>query len=92
MRKFIKTTAAVILLLLSFVILVDAYACPEEKSSEAGPPVECCVQCCPRHHLAPPSVNSEQALSQAFFERCLLMELSPYSILLPDSVFHPPRA
>lgn len=90
-KSFLKTTAMAVLVALSFGVLVEAYFCPEERS-QAGIPAECCLQCCPRHHLAPPTINLKQPPSEPLYENFLIAEFTPYLVLFPDSVFHPPRA
>ncbi|MFO1518882.1 MAG: hypothetical protein U1F57_04355 [bacterium] len=92
MKKIFKTTALAVLMVLSFAVFVEAFGCPEEKAQATGAPAECCVQCCPRHNMAPPALHLGQISSAPSFAKSLAVVLPPHSILLPDSVFHPPRA
>jgi len=84
--------AMAILVAFSFVVLVDSFCCPEEYGQEASAPVECCLQCCPRHHLAPTSSHLSQQLPESVFENFCNPEFSTYSSLFADPIFHPPKS
>lgn len=91
-KFFLKKTAAILLMALSFALFAEAYFCKEGKAHAESSPVECCVQCCPRHHMAPPTIKTEQSFSEPVYEKLIWAEHVPVLVLLIDSVFHPPRA
>jgi len=90
--KFFKTTATLVLFILSFVVLVDAFVCGEAVSGEAEEPVECCLQCCPRHNLVPPASGLEKARSISLLEKFPHFDLRLPVLLLEKSIFHPPKS
>jgi hypothetical protein len=91
-KKSLKTTATLVLVAVSFVVLAEAFCCAEEETQAAGAPVECCLQCCPRHHLAPPAVHPVPVGFKPSFEKFLMAESTLHPVLFVDSIFHPPRA
>lgn len=92
MGKFFKITATALFVALAFAVFAEAYACPDTKGGHDEAPVECCLHCCPRHHLAPPTVLQATSSREPMVKNFLVREFSPHSILLADSIFHPPRA
>jgi hypothetical protein len=90
-KKILKTTATVILMAVSFIVLAETFCCPEETTQTTGDPVECCLQCCPRHNLAPPLSQFAQPTAKSFFEKLVSFQSNLHAILLVDNVFHPPR-
>lgn len=91
-KFLLKKTTAILLMALSFALFAEAYFCKEGKVHAESSPIECCVQCCPRHHMAPPTVKTEYSFSEPVYEKLSLAEQVPVLVLLIDSVFHPPRA
>jgi hypothetical protein len=92
MKRVLRSIAIVSFFALSFGVLVEPYVCPEERGQGTGAPVECCVQCCPRHHLVPPAANLTQTLPETPWNEFLVTEFIPHSALPSHSIFHPPRA
>lgn len=88
---FFKSTAALVLFAVSFVVLVDAFVCTEAAAETEGAPVECCAQCCPRHHLVPLTPSLEKTLSESLLENLSLLQTNPPLFLLVKSIFHPPK-
>lgn len=76
-------------LLFAFSILVEAYCCEDYSSPQAS--AHCCVQCCPSHHLVPPIKafgSLVEAPSREFFA---VPHLEAPALMLPFSIFHPPK-
>lgn len=88
---FFKTTAALAMFVLSFVVLVDAFVCNEAAAGEESTPVECCVQCCPRHHLVPRTAILDNAFSESPFEKFPVLKMNPPLFHFVKSIFHPPK-
>lgn len=92
MRKHLQFIATTIVLCLTLTVLLDSYICKEEHASKGkGAPVDCCLQTCPAHNLAPsPKVYTEAppipSLNSFFIKESFF-----HSPLLADSIFHPPR-
>lgn len=93
MKKHFKFISAALIFTLALIILLDPYLCEEDHVSNGkGAPIDCCLQTCPAHHLAPtPQLYTEISRTPSF-NSFLVTEFLFHSPLFADSIFHPPRA
>lgn len=94
MKKFLSITTLFVLLTFTFVISSEAFFCDENNqvSKSAQAPVHCCVQCCPSHNLASPTVGIVQVMSPDRVTPFVVENLDLPIEIYPNRIDRPPIA
>lgn len=94
MKSIASKLAILILLVWSVVVLADVFFCQESQASDQSlDPIDCCVQCCPSHNLAPqvkPLLQKHSPLLRVGSKPPQILDA--YSTLVVKVIFHPPKA
>ena len=93
MKGVASKLAIFLLLVWSVVVLADVFFCQDSQASDQTlDPIECCVQCCPSHHLAPQVKPFIQKHSPLLLTSAKVPQfLDALSTLVVKAIFHPPK-
>lgn len=94
MRKIFSISIIVLLLSFVSVVSLDAFFCAEtqQKNAHSQAPVHCCVQCCPSHNLASPTVGIVQVMSPNRVTPFVVENLDLPIEIYPNRIDRPPIA
>ncbi len=89
MKSYLKKIALGFALLFSFMIISDAYVCEDSSPKQASS--HCCIQCCPAHHLVPPTKMLSSIVEPGTPKLFIAPDFRMHYFLLIMPVFHPPK-
>ena len=94
MKKLFSISALILLLSFISTVSLDAFFCEDaqQKSTQSQAPVHCCVQCCPSHNLASPTVNVVQVTSTIQVSTFIVEILDLPLEIYPNQIDRPPIA
>lgn len=91
MKSVASKLAILLFLVLSVVILSDTFLCQDSKASDQNlNPVDCCVQCCPSHNLASPTVSLIQVIHPNHVTTFAVENLDFPLEIYPNQIDRPP--